>query len=916
MSTLPSLARGIRALFHRRRRNAEIREEVLSFEHASIEEKMWRGMDLEAAVRAARAEIGSAETVRQKVWSAGWESAAESFAQDVRYGLRQLLRSPGFSTVAILSLALGIGANTAIFTLMNDLLLKQLPVRDPQQLVSFGDGSSSGTMEATEPGAYDVFPYEFYRRIAAHQDQFESVCAFSSFPTSISVRSGASGPATQAVGHLVSGTFFSVLGAEPLLGRTFHADDTATVGRNAIAVISHRYWQQELAADPAVIGRSLLVNGTPFTVAGVMPAKFYGVALDKLPPDMWLPITMQQQVMLQSSLLHPDGLFWIHIMARQKVGVPRTLAEAWVTAQFREFLTDREGTGLSTLRRQQISGSFVPLLPGGSGLSSLRSDYQTPLTILMVMVGVVLLIACANLANLVLAKSVAREREFSVRLALGSSRGRIMRQLLTEAILLAFLGGALGEALAFWATGVFIHFIDGGAAHSVLAATPDPRVLGFTSAVCVLTGVLFGIAPAWRAARSSQAETLHASARLSMGTVGRGARLFSRTLVVSQVTLSLVLLVVAGLLLRTLYNLRNQDLGFERDHLLLVRTNPKFAGYRPEQLNALYNRILERVDALPGVRSATLSGAPLMAAGTWGSPIFLDGRPSVPGKNPETLLNRVSAGYFETVGIPLLRGRTIGSQDAPGSVKAAVVNQALANRYFPGGDAIGHPFRVEDPEVTGSWEIVGVVRDAKYNSPAEKPQPFAYLSVTQLTGNDQYAYCLQIRTNGDPGSVLGEVRAALAALDPNLPVLEARTVAEDVNHLTDEQQFISQLSGFFSFLALSLACVGLYGVMSYNVVRRRHEIGIRIALGAPNRSISWLVLQELLALFLIGVSLGIPAALAATHLMRAGLFGVTASDPLTLILAIVVIGAVIAGAGYLPARRAAKIDPIVTLRCE
>jgi predicted permease len=914
MITLRSLTHGIRALLHRNDRNAEIAEELRSFEDASVEEKMRSGMSREAASRAARAEAGSAETVRHKVWSAGWESAADSLRLDLRYGVRQILRSPGFSIVAILSLALGIGANTAIFTLMNDLLLKQLPVRDPQQLVSFGDGSSNGAMESSGPGPYDIFPYEFYRLTAERQNQFQGICAFASFHTAVSVRAGSAGSATRAIGHLVSSTFFNVLGAEPLLGRTFIAEDVAVAGRTPVVVISHRYWQQELAADPSVIGRDLTINGTQFTVIGVMPARFYGVDLNEQPSDMWLPITMQQEVMLQPSLLAPDGLFWIHIMARRKTGVSVAEAQSWVTAQFQRFLVDRSGARITGDRRRQISESFVPLLPGGSGLSHLRSAYQAPLTVLMVMVGVVLLIACANLANLLLAKAASREREFSARLALGSSRGRIIRQVLTESLVLAFGGGALGLGLAFWATRVLIRFIDRGATHTALTATPDLHVLAFTSAICVLTGVLFGIAPAWRGSRSSLAGALNA--RTATGAAGLSARLLPRMLVVAQVTLSLVLLAVAGLLLRTLHNLRTEDLGFNRNNTLLVTTNPKFAGYKPEQLNALYDRILDRVDALPGVRISTLSGAPPMSRGTWGSPISIDGHPYAPNDDVSTLLNRVSPGFFETMGITLVRGRTIGAEDTASSAKAVVVNQTLADRYFPKGDAIGHSFKVADPAVIGTWQIVGIVRDAKYNSPAEKPKPFAYLALAQLTGDAQYAYNLQIRTVGDPAKITGEVRAALAGIDGNLPLLEIRTVAEDVNHLTDEQQFISQLSGFFSLLALSLACVGLYGVMTYNVVRRTHEIGVRMALGAPKGGVLWMVLKESLLLLVIGLALGVPAALAANHVIRAGLFGVSPSDPLTLVVAVLVLAVVILGAAYLPARRATQVDPMVALRYE
>jgi predicted permease len=856
--------------------------------------------------------------MKHKVWAIGWESHMDSLWKDARYGFRQILRSPGLSIVAILSLALGIGANTAIFTVIDDLLLKALPVHDPRMLVSFGDGIDSGIVASSSPGAYDIFPYEFYKRIAGIREQLEGICAFASFPTMVSVRtaSGTSGPATQAISHLVSGTFFSVLGSQPLMGRVFTPDDSSTEGRNAVTVISHRYWRENLSADPGVIGRSITINGTSFIVIGVMPATFYGVDLNEQSPDMWLPITMQPEVTMRPSLLKPDGLFWIHVMARRKPEVSVAQAQSWATVEFQRFLMQREGSQISALRRQQISGTFIPLLPGGTGLSHMRSAYQTPLTVLMIMVGVVLLIACANLANLLLAKAASREREFCARLALGSSRGRIARQILTEALVLALIGGALGLGLAFWATRVLIQFIDKGASRTALSATPDLRVLLFTFATCIVTAALFGIAPAMRGSRTSVAGALNANARTSGGTATRSNRLLPKALIVAQVTLSLVLLTVAGLLLRTLQNLRAQDIGLNRTNVLLVNTNPKFAGYQPERLNALYDRILTRVNALPGVRSAGFSGGPPVSRGNWGSPIDIDGRPTPPNEDISTLLNRVSTGYFETLGIPLLRGRTIQTADSADAVKSAVVNNTFADRYFPNGDPIGHSFTIADPAAPGVWHIVGIVRDSKHTSPAEKPQPFAFLAVTQLKGDDQYAYWLQIRSGGDPAKITAEVRAALADIDPNLPVLKTQTVDEQVDDLIDQQRFVSKLAGFFALLALALAGIGLYGVMTYNVVRRTNELGVRMALGAPKAQLLWMVLRESLTLLAIGICLGIPMSLVASRAIKAGLFGVEPADPLTLIVAVVLIAGVLLAGSYIPARRATKIDPMVALRYE
>jgi predicted permease len=603
-------------------------------------------------------------------------------------------------------------------------------------------------------------------------------------------------------------------------------------------------------------------------------------------------------------------------MARRRSDVSIAQAQAWATVELQRFLIAREGSTIPELRRRQIAGTFIPLLPGATGLSQMREAYQAPLTVLMIMVGLVLMIACANLANLLLAKAASREREFCARLALGSTRGRIARQILIEALVLALMGGALGLALAFWGTRVLIHFIDRGAAHTALSAAPDLRVLAFTFVACIVTAALFGAAPALRGARTSVAGALSANARTAGGAASRSTRLLPRTLIVVQVTLSLVLLTVAGLLLRTLVNLRTQDIGLDRSNVLLISTNPKFAGYKPERLNALYDRILSRIDALPGVRVASLAGGAPMSRGMWGSPIDLDGHPTPDNQDISAGLNRVSAGYFESLGIPLLRGRTIQPTDNADAVKSAVVNKTFADRYFPNGDAIGHTFTIADPAAPGVWHIVGIVRDSKHRSPAEKPAPFAFLAVTQLTGDDQYAYWLQVASVGDPAKISGEVRAAFAQIDPNLPILATETIDEQLDHLIDEQRFISRLAVFFALLALALACIGLYGVMTYSVVRRTSEFGVRMALGAPRAGLLWMVLRESFLLLAIGALLGVPLSLAASRAIKAALFGVSPADPVTLGAAVLIMSAAMLVGSAIPARRATRIDPMAALRCE
>ncbi len=842
--------------------------------------------------------------------------------QDFRFALRQLRKSPGFTAVAILSLGLGIGANTAIFTLIHGLLLKSLPVHEPQQLVAFGTENGGGEIDGIAPGPLDLFPYDFYQQISQQpQQMFQGICGYGSFPVTVSVKAGASGSGTagaaasQAITNLVSGNFFSVLGAEPLLGRTLSPRDDVPGGEPA-AVISYRYWQQVFSGDASVIGRSITINETLFTVIGVMPPKFFGVEVNEDAPDMWLPVSFQQQVMMRPSVLGPRGLYWMHMMGRRQPGTNLAQAQAWVSTQLQQYMRDREGAQPASARGQEIQKIFVPLLPGNRGISHLREQYEQPLNILMGAVALVLLIACANLANFLLARAASREREISTRMALGATRGRIVRQILTEALLLSACGGALGLLLAFWGTRILIGFVVGATAHTPLTATPDLSVLGFAMAVALLTGILFGIAPALRISRIGAASAMNAGARTAMSAGGRAARLLPKVLVTAQVVVSLVLLAGAGLLVQTLRNLQNQDFGFDRHHALLVEFNAKFAGYKPAQLNGLYGAMLTRLSAVPGVRSASLSGGPPIGGGRWICPIYFEGRTVRPNEDLSTLLNSAGPRYFETMGMSILRGRSITADDSATSQKVVVVNQALADYFFPQGDAIGRQFKVADPSVHGEWQIVGVVADAKYNGPRERQERMVYLPVMQLTDNDQYADWLEVQTAQDPALVAGALRAALSDIDSNLPVLGVSTIDEQVDGSMDNERFISQLSSFFSLLALLLACIGLYGVMNYDVTRRTNEIGVRMALGAQTSGVLWLVLKESLVLLAIGLAAGIPAALAATRLLQSQLFGLGAHDPATFAIAVFSVTGVVLVAAYFPALRATKVDPMVALRYE
>ncbi len=916
MWLLRNLADGLRTLFRKKQVEQEMDEELREYLDAAVKERVRCGMTHEEALRVARVEMGSLEAVKEDVRAVGWETKLEALGRDLRYGLRLLAKSPGFTAVAVLSLALGIGANTSIFTLINDLLLKNLPVRNPHQLVSFGKAEGGGTLDGLGVGPLDLFSYDFYRQMRGDKDIFKDVCAYGSQRESVRVRVSGLTVADQATGRLVSGNYFHVLGVEASLGRMIEPTDEDAPGRNAVAVLSYHYWQQSFGGSPAVLGQSIVVNSTPFTVIGVAPPRFFGETIGPHPPDLWMPLTMQPQVTLSPSLLTPHGTYWLHLIGRQKPGVSPKQAQEWVNLKFRQYLIEQQGTHLSEDERHEIQQMYVELMPGGRGVSSLRTEYSQPLEILMSVVALVLLIACANLANLLLARTAAREKEISTRLALGAGRSRIIRQMLTETLLLSCLGGALGLLFAYWGTRALINFVAAGSSFTSLQSSPDMHVLAFTLAVALLTGLLFGLAPALRVSRVSLAPALKAGSRTVTGDAARfGHFPLAKVLVAAQVALSLLLLVGAGLFVRTLRNLKDQHFGFNPHNVLVVTLGIKTAGYKPEQLGPLYQRILDTLYTLPGIRSATFSMLPPMSGMTWNGPVFIQGHTPQPNEDTDSSMSKAGPHYFETVGIPLVSGRLIGPADTATSPKAAVVNQTFANHFFPHGDAIGHHFG-GDANKPDEWEVVGVVKDAKYNSPREMPQRMIYFPLLQLSGEDLYAQCLQIRTAGDPAKITEQVRRALARIDSNLPILNVLTLSQHVDRFMGHEELISELSSFFALLALVLACIGLYGVMSYNVVRRTNEIGIRMALGAQSGGVLWLILRESMLLLGIGIAVGVPVALAATNLVRSQLFGLKPSDPLTIIGASLSIALVTVLAGYLPARRAAKVDPMVALRYE
>jgi len=946
MNQLTNLKSGLKSLLAKPRLDRELDEELDTYLEASTAHKENSGLTPEAALRAARIEIGSRNAVKHQVWTSRWESAVDNLLQDIRLSIRSLLKSPGFTVVALLSLALGIGANTAIFTLIHQVLLRNLPVRHPEQLVTLGTFENSGIAGGIDLGQYGLFSWYFSRQLQADPGPFQGVAAHGSFSDKVSVRlpnAASNVPAILATASLVSGNYFGVLDAEPLIGRAILPADDATPGSGEVVVISHHFWRQSLFSDPAILGKTITINSTPFTVIGVMPESFHGIEQGLEPAELWTPVSMQTVILQNSSLLTPQSrLYFLHLFARLSPQAAANKAlfqqnQNWLNQQVHAAILATEGATVSSARQQEISRETVPLLPAIRGASTIRNKYGDSLKILMAVVVLVLLIACANLANFLLARAATRQREIATRLALGSSRTRIVRQSLIETLLLSLTGGLLGLAIAFAATRALIAFVSRGNTWIALDPTPDASILLFTLGVSLLTGLLFGLAPALAAARTGAATALSSNARTAQSSGGRSTRFWPKALVTAQVMLSLLLLICAGLFLHTLRNLQNLDYGFERTHLLLAEFDPRLIGYKPSQTPGLHQLLIERLSALPGVKSAALSAMPPISGGAWRSNIQLSGYTAAPKENTNSVLNRVSGQYFETVGIPIIAGRGITPADSASSLKVAVVNQALANHFFPKGDALGRSLTIGIDSVKGPWQIVGIARDTKANDPrGTEPVWMTYIPLAQIEpfapanpstavsaaaaqpeeNQDRYANMILVRTTGDPAKTIADLRHAVASVDPNLPLLNIVTIHDQVSQFMATDELISSLTGIFSLLALVLASIGLYGVMSYNVVRRTNEIGIRLALGAQSQTVLWMVLRESLLLLAIGVALGLPLTFAATREIKQQLYGLSTLDPSVFASAIFIVSTMTIVAAWLPARRAAKVDPMIALRCD
>ena len=836
----------------------------------------------------------------------------DTFWQDLQFGARVLRKRAGFTTLAVLALALGIGANTAIFSAVNGILIASLPLRHPDRLALFYDGSSEG-ISSGDPhdGVWERFSFDSYRFFAAHVGAFDGLAAFRNGTSRVSVV-GAGGDtegAALASAHLVTGDLFPVLEAEALLGRALAATDDADTAP-AAAVISYGCWRRLFGGEASAVGRAVTLNGTPFTIVGVMPERFLDVHVRQA-PDFWLPLRWQPQIDHAASMLERRDFYWLNMVGRMRAGTDLAKAQAAVDVAMRQYLREAAGDHPSSTWQKAIEHGSVRLVPGARGISGLRDYYGEALRVLLVVTAFVLLIACANIAGLLLSRAGERRSEIAMRLALGAGRWRLVRQLLTESLLLAGLGGGAGLVLALWGADALKTMVSARSPVPVGLSLP---VLGYTALVSLLAGALCGVVPALGASRGDPAGALRA--RTAAGDGGTMWRRLAPALVVAQVALSLVLLSGAGLLARSLRNLSAAEVGFARDHVALVDIDTRISGLEPGELSGYYRRLVDRIQAVPGVEAATVAMFSPMSGSMRTSNISLEGFTPSPGTQTMVQVNQIGPRYTKVLGVPLVKGREFDERDAPGAPQVALVNQAFVRAFFPHGDPIGRRLGFGDDPAHQTIRIVGIVGDVRFEGPRDEPVRMVLVPLLQATDESAYASDLEVRTAGDPAAAMPALRRAVEEVDARVPIAGVATLERQVADSTSRERLFARLVGGFSLLALVLACVGLYGVVSQAVTRRTGEVGIRMALGAARRDILAMVLREVGTLVLLGVGLGLPGAAVAARLLGSQLYGVGPADPATLVLSALVLCAVAVAAGYLPARRAARLDPMVALRAE
>ena len=877
-----------------------------------VSDSLRAGMNPDDARRHAALKFGIIEAVKEECRDARGTRWLETALQDTRYALRVLRGSPAFTVVALLCMAIGIGANTAIFSVIEALMVRTLPVQKPQQLVLLGEGHASGSNDDFGHPEPDLFSWPFYQQLRNGTGTFSDVLAIRSSGTKAHVRLGSakSSELEPAQIQFVSGNFFSLLGVPPSIGRLFKPADDRTRGGSPFAVIRYGYWERRFAGDPGVIGRSVSIGGSTLTIIGVAAPDFFGTVVGML-PDFWIPLSMQATLQPSSDdpLATLTQSLWL--IGRLRPGTSMVQAQAYTNVRYRQWLHSIAGLSPSPEQIGKMARAHVTLTDASRGLSRLRREFSRPLQILMALVGLVLLIACANIANLLLARASRRQREIALRIAVGASQRRILTQLLVESVLLALLGGCLGLLVAVGGIHLLLANVTTGSESVPISVPLDSTVLLFTVGLSLVTGGTFGIFPAL------YMTGLDAGAGLKAGkglTGSRGQNSFGRALVILQVALAFFLVFGASLFIGTFRKLQDTNTGFQKDRVLLLQLDSDpIRSSGPAALLALYKRLASNIRNLPGVEAASFSEL-TFAEGHWRARVWPRGVAHTDSNGQSFNGDHVGAEYFRVLGVPLIQGRNFGPQDTSKSRPVAIVNETFAHSLFPDVAALGRHFSLSEQN-DDAYEIIGVVTDARYESVKERPLGAFFLFNEQDPTPDGYSD-LVVRAAVNPDLLIGEIRQAVHAENPGLAISSIRTLAEQVDESLGTEKLLAHLTGLFALVALLLACIGLYGVLAYSVARRRKEIGIRMALGARPSAVLRSLFQQSLTIVVLGLLLGLPAALVCGQLIQKEIYGVSASDPAFLAGSAALLLGTALGASFLPGRRAALLDPLIVLREE